>query len=190
MMSDLVQPVPGLSVWHPATQQLLYRRLQDCYAHPGRIATCRDTDRAPLTALLATLLDAEVSLADLRNMIAANDLPKLEVRTCPPQTADFVVCNGTLPPDLTPRLGTLESPELGATLLLQVTVLGKGQLLHLHGPGIKGQTELAVSGLHPGWLAARENWLSSFPLGVDIILCDTQQFAALPRTTHIKTEVF
>jgi alpha-D-ribose 1-methylphosphonate 5-triphosphate synthase subunit PhnH len=196
-MNDLMQPLPGLDVWHPATQQAVFRRLLDCYSHPGRAAACSDTDRAPLTALLATLLDAETSLANPHHLIEAGDWPKLEVRSGTAEHAAFVVANGALAADFTPRLGTLESPEQGATLLLLVNSLGNEQAqsggqclnLKLSGPGIPGTLKLAVSGLHPGWLAARADWVSGFPLGVDLILCDSRCFTALPRTTHIELEV-
>ncbi|OZB10349.1 MAG: phosphonate C-P lyase system protein PhnH [Gallionellales bacterium 39-52-133] len=200
-MNDLMQPLPGLDVWHPATQQAVFRRLLDCYSHPGRVEACGDTDRAPLTALLATLLDAETSLADPHHLIKAGDWPKLEVRSGTAEHAAFVVANGTLAADFTPRLGTLESPEQSATLLLLVNSLvnplgneqarSGGQCLNLKlsGPGIPGTLKLAVSGLHPGWLSARADWVAVFPLGVDLILCDSRGFTALPRTTHIELEV-
>ena len=194
-MNDLRQPLPGLDIWHPATQQAVFRRLLDCHSHPGRVEACGDTDRAPLTALLATLLDAETSLADPHHLIETGDWPKLEVRSSTPAQAAFVVANGALAADFTPRLGTLESPEHGATLLLLVTSLGIEQAqpgsqgLKLSGPGIPGTLKLAVSGLHPGWLDARADWVSGFPLGVDLILCDSRCFTALPRTTRIEPEV-
>lgn len=194
-MNDLMQPLPGLDVWHPATQQAIFRRLLDCFSHPGRIEACGDTDRAPLTALLATLLDAETSLADPHHLIEASDWPKLEVRSGTAVQAAFVVANGALAADFTPRLGTLESPEHGATLLLLVTTLGSEQAqpgshcLKLSGPGIPGTLKLAVSGLNLGWLAARADWVGGFPLGVDLILCDSSSFTTLPRTTRIEMEV-
>lgn len=194
-MNDLVQPLPGLDIWHPATQQGVFRRLLDCFSHPGRIEACGNTDRSPLTALLATLLDAETSLADPHHLIEASDWPKLEVRSGTAEHAAFVVANGALAADFIPRPGTLESPEHGATLLLLVSALGSeqaqvgGQCLKLSGPGIPGTLKLAVSGLHTGWLASRADWIAGFPLGVDLILCDSRSFTALPRTTRIELEV-
>jgi alpha-D-ribose 1-methylphosphonate 5-triphosphate synthase subunit PhnH len=193
-MNDLAHPLPGLDVWHPATQQAIFRRLLDCFAHPGRIEACSDTERVPLTALLATLLDAETSLADPHHLIETSDWPKLEVRSGTTERAAFVVANGALAADFTPCLGTLESPEHGTTLLLLVSALGEqaqqgSQCLKLNGPGIAGTLKFAVSGLHPNWLAARADWVSGFPLGVDLILCDSRSFTALPRTTHIELEI-
>jgi alpha-D-ribose 1-methylphosphonate 5-triphosphate synthase subunit PhnH len=57
--------------------------------------------------------------------------------------------------------------------------------LHLSGPGIESTTSISVDGLHPAWIAARQEWVSAFPLGVDFVLCDEHNFVAMPRTTQI-----
>ncbi|MBK7326043.1 MAG: phosphonate C-P lyase system protein PhnH [Propionivibrio sp.] len=63
--------------------------------------------------------------------------------------------------------------------------IGTGSLsIALAGPGIEERLELCLSGLHPDWLARREDWVGAFPLGVDILFCDAQRIVALPRTTH------
>lgn len=179
----------GLDIWQPALQQRVFRRLLDCFACPGRIASGGDSDRAALVTLLATLLDGETSLADPHRLIASADWPKLQARRDSADSAAFVVADGARAPDFSPRLGTLESPERGATVVLTVTALGTGQRLRLSGAGIDGHIELAVSGWHPGWIDARADWVAAFPLGVDMILCDGARFAALPRTTHIAMEI-
>lgn len=188
-MNEGTPPSAILDVWQPALQQRVFRRLLDCFAYPGRIAPSGDTDRAPLVTVLATLLDGETSLADPHRLIAAADWPKLQARPDSADSAAFVVADGTRAPDFSPQLGTLESPERGATVVLTVTALGEGQRLRLSGAGIDGHTELAVSGWHPGWIGARADWVAAFPLGVDIVLCDGARFTALPRTTHIETEI-
>jgi alpha-D-ribose 1-methylphosphonate 5-triphosphate synthase subunit PhnH len=188
-MNDGTLASAGLDVWQPALQQHVFRRLLDCFAYPGRIASSGDNDHEALITVLATLLDGETSLADPHNLIAAADWPKLQARPDAADSAAFVVADGTRAPDFTPQLGTLESPERGATVVLAVTALGTGQRLRLSGPGIDGDNALAVSGLHPGWIDARADWVTAFPLGVDLILCDGARFAALPRTTHIAMEI-
>jgi alpha-D-ribose 1-methylphosphonate 5-triphosphate synthase subunit PhnH len=185
-MNDCAQPMSALNVWHPATQQQTFRRLLDCFAYPGRVAADVNTDREALLALLATLLDAEVDLADPHRLVAASDWPKLEARPGMADAAAFVVADGARVPDFTPRLGTLESPERGATLILTISAVGEGPRLRLSGPGVPECAELALTGLHPGWVSARSEWVASFPLGIDLILCDGTRFAALPRTTIIQ----
>lgn len=188
-MNDGTLVSAGLDVWQPALQQRVFRRLLDCFACPGRIASSDDSDRAALITLLAVLLDGETSLADPHRLLAAADWPKLQARRDSAEGAAFVVADGARAPDFSPQLGTLESPERGATLVLTVIALGEGQRLRLSGAGIDGHSVFAVSGLHPDWIGARANWVAAFPLGVDVILCDGSRFAALPRTTHIEMEV-
>jgi len=179
----------GLDIWQPALQQRVFRRLLDCFAYPGRVAPSGDSGHTALITVLATLLDGETSLADPHRQIAAADWPKLQARRDSAESAAFVVADGARAPDFCPQLGSLESPERGATVVLTVTAVGEGQRLRLSGAGIDGHSELAVNGLHPGWINARADWVAAFPLGVDVILCDGAHFAALPRTTHIEMEV-
>ena len=73
-------------------------------------------------------------------------------------------------------------------MILRVRELGVGARLLLKGPGILGQAALAVTGLDPAWLVAREDWNIGFPMGVDLLLVDDTQIAAIPRTTRIQTQ--
>ncbi len=187
-MNNATLASAGRDVWQPALQQRVFRRLLDCFAYPGRIASSGDSGHAALITVLATLLDSETSLADPHQRIARPDWPKLQARRASADSAAFVVADGTRAPDFCPQLGTLESPERGATVVLTVTALGEGQPLRLSGAGIDAHSTLAVSGLHPGWIAARAGWVAAFPLGVDLILCDGARVAALPRTTRIEME--
>src|SRR4030065_127577 len=66
--------------------------------------------------------------------------------------------------------------------------VGGGPRQRWSGAEIDGDSALAVSGLHPGWIDARADWVAAFPLGVDVILCDGARFAAPPRTTPHDTE--
>ncbi len=169
-------------------QQQIFRDLLHVFSYPGRVAECT-ADSMTWLALLAALTDGEVTLADPHGLIAADIWPKLEARSGTPGKATFIVADGGRIMDFQPCTGSLESPETGATLLLRVAALGEdldgGVPLNLTGPGIQGNTELFVSGLHPSWLIARAG-LAAFPLGIDLLLCDERRFAALPRTTHIE----
>jgi len=178
----------GLTVWQAHTQQRLFRRLLDAFAYPGRLFDAADSGTTARLAILATLLDAEVDLADPHGLITPEDRMRLMAAAAAPEQARFVVADGARAPDFTPALGSLESPEFGATLVLEIQQLGAGAPLLLTGPGIASQNRLAVQGLNPAWIAQRADWVSAYPLGVDIILCDATHFAALPRTTHIVWE--
>ncbi len=180
-------------LWHPLTQQRIFRRLMDACAYPGRLADLSDSGATALSAVLATLLDSEVSLADPNALVAERDWPRLEARRRTPEAADFIVCDGAMAPlaapAFAPRLGTLENPERSATLILCVARLGDdanpAARLSIEGPGIAGTQHLAVIGLDPAWLSARADWVADFPLGLDCILVDARHAVFLPRTTHI-----
>ncbi len=170
-----------LNAWGAPRQQTVFRQLMRAFSFPGRIQTL--TEGEALTQTLATLVDREATLADPQNLLDALTLQRLQARMTGPEHAQFIVADGSAPPLFEPCLGTLESPEGGATILLWVTALGDGAQWQLTGPGIATTQALAISGLNPAWLARRQDWNEGFPLGVDLILVDTNSVVALPRTT-------
>jgi alpha-D-ribose 1-methylphosphonate 5-triphosphate synthase subunit PhnH len=176
-------------IWMPDTQQGHFRLLLDAMARPG---TCHTLTTVPkeghsVLAVLTTLLDAEVSLADPHALLRSDDWPMLQTKSATVEQADYVLCDGSRAPNFTPKLGTLPSPEQSATLILVVGELGQGDThLKLTGPGIANTESLMINGLDTQWLTLREDWVCSFPLGVDLVLVDGGQLAALPRTTKVE----
>ena len=177
------------TIWQPEIQQTQFRMLLEAMSRPGgcySIFKHPAKQNASLT-ILAILLDAEVSLADPHNLLDKRDWPMLQAKPSLPEQADYIVCDAAQVPDFLPKLGTLPSPEQSATLLLVVDKLGQGDLqLRLSGPGVEKTKLLAISGLDAEWLSRREVWNAAFPLGVDFILVDANQVAALPRTTKVQ----
>ena len=174
-------------VWQADTQQRVFRELVEAFSRPGRVRDLADglAGTAAQRAVLATLMDGETTLADPHARLGAADWPLLQARRAPTETARYVVADGSRAPDFQPAPGTLESPESGATLLIEVAAVGSGPLaLELAGPGIDGRCELRLDGLHPDWLRRRADWVAGFPLGVDILLADATRIVALPRTTR------
>lgn len=176
-------------IWLPETQQAQFRLLLEAMARPGRCYSVLKTpaqENAALT-ILATLLDAEVSLADPHRLLSNDVWPLLQAQPSSPDMADYIVCNAVQAPDFIPKLGTLPSPELSATLVLVVDKLGHGdKQLKLSGPGIEKTVRLVVNGLVSEWLSKHDAWNAAFPLGVDFILVDDNQVTALPRTTKVQ----
>ena len=173
-------------IWHPARQQQLFRSLLDAFSYPGRTQSCT---AEPSLALLGALLDGQTTLSDPQDLLEQSCWPKLEARRVPYELAAFILLDGGRAPEGVPNLGTLEAPEHGATLLLRVAALHEDRAgvlrLQLSGPGIRQSLNISVDGLHAAWIAARNDWVSSFQLGVELVLCDAQRFVALPRTTRI-----
>jgi alpha-D-ribose 1-methylphosphonate 5-triphosphate synthase subunit PhnH len=189
-MNKLKAHMATHDLWLPPMQQLLFRDLLHVFSYPGQVRANHAAEPMTWLALLAALCDGEVGLADPHGMIPAEQWPMLEAVPGTPEQAAFIVADGGRALDFEPRLGSLESPETGATLLLRVAALGEARAgavqLSLSGPGVRDRTGLAVTGLDPSWLKARAEWVAAFPLGVDLLLCDDCRFAALPRTTQVQ----
>ncbi len=171
------------SVWEPAVQQAAFRQLTQAFSRPGTIHVL---SHAALQLLPATLLDGATSLSDAQSLLEKPNRERLETVLTTPEAAHFILARADMAPDFTPSLGTLESPELGATVLLVLQSLNEGQALTLAGPGIQGQREIYLRGMDARWLKAREDWNAAFPLGVDMLLMAGNEIMALPRTTCIK----
>lgn len=189
----------------PAAQQS-FRAVLEAMSRPGRIQTLPEAvllgleppGLSPaLTALLLTLLDAEVSLW-LHPQLATQGAPAYlrfhtGVRWAErPEVADFVVLPAAAArPGTWLQLnpGTDTRPESAGTLILDAQSLSGTGALALRGPGIEHEHQLGVAGLTPANAApfwqARPRPESNFPLGVDLLLCAGTQLAALPRTTHL-----
>lgn len=124
--------------------------------------------------------------------------------------ARFLIATGTPPALAALGLGSDEAPQDGATLFLQVEALAESEPVEfakhpdhpeemagsslamtaghwrLSGPGIESTTDLHVTGLPSGFVAARAELAPLFPRGLDIVLCAGRCIAALPRTTRIE----
>jgi alpha-D-ribose 1-methylphosphonate 5-triphosphate synthase subunit PhnH len=178
----------AIQPWQPLAQQAAFRHLLEAFSYPGRVVCLGTASDDTQTMLLATLVDAGVTLADPHNQVSADDRRRLDAQLVLPDRARFVVSQGAHVPDYQPVLGTLESPEQGATVIVCVESLGEGARLDLTGPGIDGETTLHVAGMDPGWWIQRSRWNASFPMGVDLILVAGRRLAALPRTTRIQVQ--
>lgn len=176
------------SIWYADVQQRLFRELVEAFSRPGNLRDLTPYlggDTA-LHAALAALLDGETTLADPHGCVTASDWQLLQCRREPAETARYVAADGRRAPNFQPTLGSLESPEFGATLLVEVEEIGRGDTtLDLIGPGIRGTACLSITGLQPDWLTRLAEWNAGFPLGVDLVLTDANNIVALPRTTRI-----
>lgn len=181
--------------WTPDAQQQAFRAVLDGFARPGTRVQAQEQGAALM--FLSAVLDESVSLADPLGLVDRDARRMLLAPTAPAAQARFILLDGRTPPDagFQPTLGTLESPELGATLVLTVDALGDAPtpadaavVLQLQGPGVPGTRVLSVTGLHTDWLARRAVWVGAYPLGVDIVLAAPDALVALPRTTRIAIE--
>ncbi len=172
------------AIWQAPFQQQVFRQLVSAHARPGTVATLEGCQMEK--AILAALADQESSLADPDGLLTERDWQRLGARREAPEAAAFVVLDGDRQPTFEPRLGTLASPEFGATLIFKIKALTGGDTSwRLTGPGVEGVVQFAPKGLNPAWLDKRGDWNGQFPLGVDLIVCAGDSFLALPRTTQV-----
>lgn len=175
------------SIWNDTAQQACYRALLQAMARPTTVHHLAAGDRPAWLLVAATLLDGAVTLADPDRLLSADDHAFLQAESAPVEQAGYVLADGSRPPRITPTLGTLDQPHLGATVLVVVARVGDGPLhLEADGPGIPSRGRLALLGLDPAWITARNRWTARFPLGVDLLLADDERVAAIPRTTRVE----
>lgn len=196
--------------------QLAYRQCLLALTNPGTVVGLTEVAgrveaakslNAAAVVMAYVLLDAETSFsvvspdaeADARHL---RQLTGSQLTTVP--YAAFVLVLGDIDSAeaiRTARTGTLQDPHLGATIIIEVDALGdvaRGRApssppgsevsCRLSGPGIQSATELSVRSRFD-WVAARNEQVCSYPLGVDIILVDREhRLAAIPRTTRIEVD--
>ncbi|MBP0444090.1 phosphonate C-P lyase system protein PhnH [Roseomonas sp. SSH11] len=174
--------------------QSSFRAVLEAMSRPGRVQRLprAPSPPAPLGAAAGAVLLALVDSATPLFIDAGADAVEW-VRFhagCPivpgAGEAEFVLCTGTAPRLASLRQGTDEEPQGSATLILQVDALEEGTGWRLTGPGIEREHGLRVRGLPEGFLAEWKANGARFPRGVDVILCDGDRIAALPRSLRIE----
>lgn len=176
------------AIYQPASQQQIFRALMEAMARPGTVQDIRHSlDSAPAwRGVLASLLDTKTSFADCHNLLEDRDWPLFQAVQAAAEQADYLLCLGNAVADISPRVGTLSCPDQAATIVLNVESLGTGNTeIRLKGPGIRDVLSLQIDGLEKSWLTFRAENIS-FPLGIDLILVDHHQLAAIPRTTSLE----
>jgi alpha-D-ribose 1-methylphosphonate 5-triphosphate synthase subunit PhnH len=174
--------------WTPLVQQRAFRRILNAFSYPGRIVELETQAAHVLPLVLATLADPATTLADPCELVGAADRQRLGAKSASADQAQFVVMPGSQLPAFELALGTLDSPEKGATVVLVADEIKQGSSLVLSGPGIQSSSSLQVTGVDPQWWKLRKQWNSAFPLGADVVLLDEHSVVALPRTIKVVVE--
>lgn len=201
-----------------------FRALLDAMARPGELADLGPAspealDAARMTGLLPqTVHVLDVVLDSGTTVAAAGEggerlaralSQRTHARTAPVHEAAFCVvplgATGREAADAVARLaaGTLESPHLGATCVVEcATLLGRGRTgartgsasgaaprcrWSLEGPGIEGAELLECD--RSDAIDARVSRADEFPLGIDLVLVDgAGHVACLPRSARVTRE--
>ena len=83
-------------------------------------------------------------------------------------------------------IGTDTYPDRAATLVIEVPSLEDGPSCTWRGPGIDGETRVAIAGLGsrfwPAWAANH----ALFPCGVDLVFASGSRLVSLPRSVAVE----
>jgi alpha-D-ribose 1-methylphosphonate 5-triphosphate synthase subunit PhnH len=206
--APIVIPAIGSRGLGAAETQRCFRAALEAMAHPGRIVPLDIAPAAPpglapaswapaTWALCSTLLDREtpvwLDVASQRAELAkALHFHRGTSWVADVAGAQFAVI---LDPERMPpldafALGTDESPEHSATLIIELRELGQRAGWRLRGPGIAPDitdgTRLSALPLPADFTAQWRRNHGFFPLGIDILFACGGDIAALPRTTRIE----
>lgn len=154
------------------SQQQIFRHILAAMSYPGRVQTAP----GQLADVVLTLVDHHVSLADPDDQLPPALWRWLGMAATATTEAQYIVSAGHLCPDYKPQIGTLESPEQGATIIIPVAHIeplrqadDSKDSLYVSGPSRKSPKirGMKITGLHSDWLAMRERWHEGFPRGTD-----------------------
>lgn len=191
-------PAPAPAFADSAGQQPIFRALLGALSYPGRLHTVAAP--AGVADVVVTLVDRQVSLADPYAALPKPLWRWLGIAPEQPDAAQYIVCPAQDSPDFQPAIGSLESPEFGATIIIPVPELTaisawEADALYVAGPSrnspkVRG---LRAKGLNPQWLSCRAKWHRGFPLGTDWFFVapsgDGQvAIAAVPRSCAVVSD--
>ena len=158
--------------------QRIFRAILLTMSHPGTVTVLGNWPNPP-KGLHPAAAAVCLALVDMDTPLWVSTGTPLDIQTylrfhcgCSmarkPENGTFgLVLDGNSLPDLDQfNPGDIEYPDRSATLIIQVASLDVGKGVRLSGPGIKGDTQLHVAGLHPDfWRAMQRNNLR-FPARV------------------------
>jgi alpha-D-ribose 1-methylphosphonate 5-triphosphate synthase subunit PhnH len=162
--------------------------LLDAMSRPG---TVHEIPSPADHAVVATLVDHEVTLATEDDRLTDALAGQGRLEGAPPATADIVHARDHTGWDVREcKRGTLVEPSQGATVVYRVDTLaaddiGDGTTLTLTGSGIDGTTTLTVA-LPESELSALAAAQADYPRGVDAIFATADRVAAVPRSTSME----
>ena len=167
----------------------------DAMAHPGKRYLFDSPVKKPaaLTPITDTLFDHEVTFTVIGSSVQEQEIEEIRFRTgavySDIENAAYILITGGSSDGalINAPVGTLTYPDKGATIIFKAIDLTStnGIKLQLAGPGIKGDQTCTIDGVREDEFRIAKQLNSRFPLGVDMIFCDTTSVVAIPRSTHI-----
>ncbi|MBT3178740.1 MAG: phosphonate C-P lyase system protein PhnH [Desulfobacula sp.] len=180
--------------------QSVFRKLLTAMASPGSIEKidldidCPGNLHSASGGILLTLLDFETPFwTDLDD--SSKEIQWIQFHTSTPvknsaTNSLFALCthyDELEDPNLF-NPGTLSSPDLSTTLLIQTRGIDNNGKIRLTGPGIQTEAYLRLKGIKEVFLKRRARMVENYPQGIDMIFICENRFVCVPRTTIL--EVF
>lgn len=180
-----------------------FRLLLDSMARPGKInkfpdlqIACPDGFQRGIVLVAFALLNADAGfhiLSGQKDEVTQYLRLNTSSNSQEISVADFIFMSGYARTDEIAKIktGTLFYPEEGATLVIDVEMLSDAWMEHamaltLSGPGVNGRRDLFIKGIGKSLLIEIGDRNAEFPLGVDVIFCDSLgQIAAMPRSCRV-----
>ncbi len=182
--------------------QKIFRKIMDSMARPGKINNLDDLDINPPSGLNKSsaligfaLLNSDVTFFTLNNQDEVNEYIKINTSSVPVskvENAGYIFIKGNASGEIirNARKGELEYPEDGATIIIDVEKIVKAPVdktfeLILKGPGVKSEETVYIKGITYEILEEVKLANNEYPLGVDIILSDSDaNILCIPRTNN------
>ena len=180
--------------------QSVFRAVMDAMARPGTAHALIPalTPPPPLSrgasTIALTLLDYETPFWLDEPLATQPEVTHwLRFHTGAPVTRDrqeaafaFISDADNVPDFQTFALGSAEYPDRSTTLVIQVERLSGPSPMRLHGPGIAGEREFAISAAPTDLIERLQRNHTMFPRGLDLLFVTHDAVAALPRSTHVE----
>jgi len=159
-----------------------FRALCTAMSRPGTIQSAPETADH---AVIATLVDHEVTLATSDEALERALDREGRLAQAPPESADVLHARGVPEWDIREAgRGSLVEPSDGATVVYRVEGWD-GTRLVLRGPGIPERRELTIS-LPAAELDRLVAAQAEYPRGVDAVFATGAEVAAVPRSSTVE----
>ena len=175
--------------------QAAFREALGALSRPGRRVTLgAPVPDCPLSAAMAHLLlmltDDDTAVWWQQSDAATAEWLRFHTGATLADTPDAAAFAVVTNPGAMPTLdafawGSAESPEMSATLLVEVQSFDGGPATDWRGPGIQDTQTVRIDGLAPDFWVQWRAIQAAFPQGIDVIFTCANEAIGLPRTTGV-----
>lgn len=184
--------------------QIAYRKVLNCMSRPGLIENIKnESDKLDIEicfnnqslVLMLMLLDAQASfkiVSKKEHEIAAAVNQLTYAKNQSTEEADYIFIFKDADEKMleeavrAAKIGSLIDPHKSATVIIEAEQIFKAEEYRLKGPGIESTAYISIK-TESDWVKERENKITEYPLGIDLIFVDkVANIVCLPRTTKVQ----